>query len=78
MQLPPPDARDGVAPSASLSVGLLDLPRGTLPALDALPVLNLTGELSSLQDLRELVGNRRRELMPYLKREKAQGNAGDH
>jgi len=42
---------------------LLDLPHGTLPAFDDLPVLNLFGQLSSLEALTRLGQTRRSEMV---------------
>ncbi|KAG6919530.1 hypothetical protein DXG01_005120 [Tephrocybe rancida] len=44
------------------SVGLLELPGQTLPSWDALPVLNLTGEMETLVSLAEMGRVRREEL----------------
>jgi len=43
---------------------LLDLPHGTLPAFDDLPVLDLFGQLSSLETLTLLGQTRRSEMVP--------------
>ena len=44
------------------SVGLLDLPMGTLPQWNLLPVLNLTGSLTTLEMLTEVGLSRKAEL----------------
>ncbi|KAG6836988.1 hypothetical protein H0H93_016692 [Arthromyces matolae] len=44
------------------AVGLLDLPKRTLPSWDSLPVLNLTGDLTTLDMLVEAGLTRRKEL----------------
>ena len=43
---------------------LMDLPHGTLPAFDDLPVLDLFGQLSSLETLIRLGRTRRSEIIP--------------
>ena len=43
---------------------LLDLPRGTLPVFDDLPVLDIFGQLSSLETLTLLGHTRQSEMVP--------------
>ena len=43
---------------------LMDLPHGTLPVFDDLPVLDLFGQLSSLETLIQLGRTRRSEIIP--------------
>ena len=43
---------------------LMDLPHGTLPTFDDLPVLDLFGQLSSLETLMLLGQTRRSEMIP--------------
>ena len=47
---------------------LVDLPHGTLPPFDDLPVLDLFGQLSSLEALIRLGQERRSELIPTCER----------
>jgi hypothetical protein len=57
MRLPASTAQETMTES-----GLLQLPENRLPSLDNLPILNLTGHLSSQKMLRDQGDQRRREL----------------
>jgi hypothetical protein len=59
------------------TVRLMDLPNGELPAWDTLPVLNLTGSLSSIESIKRVGGRRWMELTMCSRRSLTINDPGD-